>query len=106
MQDIGDEVAAYKAQFAYDPSSVSGLTSTSRANSFGAITPQWVQGVTTSTGQQPYAPGGSANTGVGPLNVNSTREDFIRAYPNNPAMRNLPQNFSIKSIPNAIYRGQ
>lgn len=106
LQDVGDEVAAYQAQFAYDPKSVSGLTSTSRANSFGAITPQWVQGVTTSTGEQPYAPGGSANTGTAPLNVNSTRADFIRAYPNNPAMQNLPQNFSIKSIPNAKYRGQ
>lgn len=89
----------------YNPS-VTGLTSTSRANSFSAITPQWVQGVTISTGQQPYARGGSANTGTGPLNVNSTRADFINAYPNNPAMRNLPKNFNIKSIPNAVYRGQ
>lgn len=104
LQDVGDEVFAYQAQFAYDPSSISGLTSISKANSFGAITPQWVQGITTSTGQQPYAPGGYANTAVGPLNVNSKKADFIRAYPNNPAMRNLPQNFSIKSIPTAIYK--
>ncbi len=99
LQDVYDEVAAYKAQFAYDPSSV-------KASSFDAITPQWVQGIVTSTGDKLYAPGGSANTGVAPLNVNSKRADFLRAYPNNPAIQRLPKNFSVKSIPNLIYKEQ
>jgi uncharacterized protein (DUF2235 family) len=103
-QDLGDEAAAYKAQFAYSPSSVSGLTSTSVANSFASITQAWVQGITTSTGAQPYAPGGFANTGQGPLNINSTKADFIRAYPNNPALNNLPANFDLKTMPNVIYK--
>jgi RHS repeat-associated protein len=102
-QDLGDEVGAYKAQFAYSPSSVSGLTSTSTANSFGSITTDWVKGITTSTGATPYAPGGFANTGQCPLNINSTKADFIRAYPNNPSVKSLPANFNLKALPNIIY---
>ena len=101
-QDIYDEISAYKAQFAYDPSSVSRLPSTSAANSFGAITPQWVQGL---AGGTLYGPGGSANTGISPLNINSTRPDFIKAYPNNPAMKSLPANFMLKkSYPSIYYK--
>jgi RHS repeat-associated protein len=101
-QDIHDEVSAYKAQYAYDPSTVSGLTSTSYANSFGAITTSWVQGL---AGGTLYAPGGTANTGIGPLNINSTRTDFINAYPSNPAMKTLPASFILKtSYPNIYYK--
>lgn len=101
-QDIHDEVSAYKAQYAYDPSSISGLPSTSYANSFGTITTSWVQGL---AGGTLYAPGGTANTGVGPININSTRADFINAYPNNPAMRTLPANFILKnSYPNIYFK--
>lgn len=101
-QDVTDEVAAYKAQFAYSPSSVSGLTSTSVANSFGSITSSWVQGL---AGGTLYVPGGSANTGISPLNINSTRADFIKAYPNNAALKTLPINFILKkSYPNIYYK--
>lgn len=101
-QDVYDEVAAYKSQYAYDPSSVSGLPSTSVANSFGSITPTWVQDL---AGGTLYAPGGKANTGTGPLNINSTRADFINAYPNNPAVKTLPANFVLKtSYPNIYYK--
>ena len=101
--DIQDEVAGYKAQFAYDPSSVSGLTSTAGvANSFSGITSQWVQGL---AGGTLYVPGGTANTGVSPLNINSTRSDFIKAFPNNPAIRSLPANFVLKkSYPSIYYK--
>lgn len=101
-QDVYDEVSAYKSQFAYDPSSVSGLPSTSVANSFGSITPSWVQGL---AGGTLYVPGGTANTGVGPLNINSTRADFINAYPGNPAIKTLPASFVLKtSYPNIYYK--
>lgn len=100
VQDVIDEANAYKAQFGYDPSSVA------TAKSFGAITPEWVQGVTTSIGDKPYAPGGSANTATSPVNINSTKADFIRAYPHIPGMRDLPDNFSIKTTPNAVYKKQ
>ncbi len=62
--DVLDEVSAYKAQFGYDPSSVSGLTSSSMLKSFGGITTSWVQGINKSDGSKIYAPGGSANTGI------------------------------------------
>ena len=99
-QDVYDEVAAYKAQFAYNPSSVSGLTSTSVANSFGTITSSWVQGL---AGGTLYAPGGTANIGISPLNINSTRADFIRAYPGNAAIKSLPTGFILKTSYKNIY---
>ena len=101
-QDVTDEVAAYKAQFAYSPSSVSGLTSTSVANSFGSITASWVQGL---AGGTLYVPGGLANTGVSPLNINSTKADFMKAFPNNATLKSLPTNFILKeSYPNIYYK--
>lgn len=98
-QDVYDEVAAYKAQFAYDPKSVSELKSTSVANSFNAITPKWVQGIQEKpSGNRPYAVGGSANTGVSPVNINSGRADLIRAYPLAfGQLVGLPLNFSLNS---------
>ena len=96
-QDIGDEVSAYKAQYIYDSTSVSGLPSTSgtRVNSANDITPAWVQGL---DGGTLYNPGGRANTAVSPLNVNSTKNDIIKAYPDNAAnLSRLPNNFVIKN---------
>jgi hypothetical protein len=104
-QDVNDETSAYKSQFAYDPSSVSGLKSSSVANSFNSITSSWVQGITTSTGDKLYAPGGTNNTGVSPVNINSGRADLIRAYPNlTGQLQSLPANFTLKSIPGLYYK--
>ena len=109
-QDVFDEISGYKAQFAYDPSSVSGLTSTSVANSFGSITASWVQGLVGGNiyvpiGSPNYVPGVSTNTGVGPLNINSTRADFINAYPNYPGFKMLPASYVLKtSYPNIYYK--
>ena len=105
LQDIYDETAAYKAQFGYSPSSVSGLTSTSVADSFGAITPAWVQGLKDATGSTPYAVGGSANTGLIPVNINSTRDALIQAYPwNAAAFRGLPANYNIRTLQGIYYK--
>lgn len=79
-QDLWDEAAAYKAQFAYDPSSISRVKSSSVAKSFRDITPAWVKNIE-SDGQKIYAPGGSANTGQAPIDINSTRGDYMKAYP-------------------------
>jgi hypothetical protein len=100
-QDVYDEVSAYKAQFAYSPSSVSGLISTSVANSFRTITPSWVQGLASGTF---YVPGGYANTGLAPLNINSTRADFMKAFPNDPNAILLPANFILRNSPNVYYK--
>ncbi len=53
VSDVGDERNAYKAQFAYDPPSVSAdLTSISSATSFEMITAEWVQGIKTVAGDK------------------------------------------------------
>lgn len=99
-QDVYDEVAGYKAQWAYDPASVGGL------NSSNQITPSWVQGITEPGGNQPYKPGGTANTGISPVNVNSSRNDLIKAYPHQKsALQGLPANATLKSaIPTMYYK--
>ena len=105
LQDVYDETAAYKAQFGYSPSSVSGLTSTSVANSFSEITPAWVQGLKDATGSMPYAEGGSANTGLIPVNINSTRDALIQAYPWKAAeLRQLPENYNLRTLQGVYYK--
>lgn len=79
-QDVYDEIAAYRAQYAYDPSSVSGLPSSSAVRSSADITPGWVQGIV-HNGERIYNPGTRINTGLSPVNINSTRADLMRAYP-------------------------
>ena len=105
LQDVGDEVAAYKAQFGFKPSSVSGLNSNSKADSFSKITASWVQNITTSTGDKIYAPGGTSNTGVSPVNINSSRDDFIKSYPHAAgALRGLPASWTAKDLKGIIYK--
>ena len=99
-QDVFDEVAGYKAQYAYDPSSVSGLTSNSSISSSSDISVSWLQNLTKSDNSKPYSQGGSANTGISPVNVNSNAADLNKAYPN----ANLSADFTLKSIPTFIYK--
>ena len=104
LQDVYDEVAAYKAQFGFSPSSVTGLSSTSVANSFDAITPAWVQGLKDASGNMPYAVRGPANTGLIPVNINSTKGDLIKAYPWVTGLNYLPANYNIKNTPGIYYK--
>lgn len=95
--DIGDEISAYKAQYFYEPSEVSGLPSTSgtTVKSASDITSGWVQGL---DGGNLYNPGGNANTAITPININSTKTDLINAYPHNATLLNtLPSNFTLKN---------
>jgi len=95
--------ATAETQFGYSPSSVSGLTSTSVANSFSEITPAWVQGLKDATGSMPYVEGGSTNIGLVPVNVNPTREDLIQAHPWKAALvRQLPENYNIRTLLRSI----
>jgi len=101
-QDLFDEVAAYKAQFAYDPGSVSGLTSSSVANSaiLGTISSTWVKDIKTSTGATPYS-----NHGIVPVNINSSGNTLINAYPHAAdALKGLPSSYTLKSISTIIYK--
>ncbi|MFC4818029.1 hypothetical protein [Flavobacterium sp. GCM10023249] len=63
-----------------------------------------LQNVSDSSGNKIYAPGGDSNTGIAPLNTNSTKADILRAYPNNPALQSLPNNFTYKSISTLKYK--
>lgn len=98
-QDVFDEVNAYKAQYAYDPSSVSSLNSTSVANSFNTISDTWVKGL---LGGNYYVPGGKANTGLVPLNIYSTKNDIVKAF---PGIGNIPFDYTYKdSFKNIYYK--
>ena len=104
FQDVYDEMAAYKAQFAYSPSSVSSLVSVSTANSFDAITPSWVQGVLF-RGNAIYAPGGRNNTGIRPVGVNSTIKDLMQAYPwIASSFRGLPVDLKAYNLPKLYFK--
>lgn len=96
--DLHDEVAAYQAQFAYDPDSVSGLRSTSIANSFDTITPNWVKGIVDAKGRYPYL-----KHGLDPVNINTTRYDLIDAYPW-VNFRMFAPSFSLKTDKNTYYK--
>ena len=102
LQDVYDEAAAYKAQFGFSPSSVTAISSTSVADAFGAITPTWVQGIVDPSGSMLYAAGGSANTGLIPVNINSTKENLIKAYPWINGLNALPAD--IRKIPGIYYK--
>ena len=104
LQDLGDEASAYSAQYAFKPKSVSGLTSTLSINSISDITNAWVQGIQTSTGATPYGLGGIANTGITPINMNSTRADLVRAYPGNSAISNFPVNLNLRTQPTIYFK--
>ena len=103
-QDVFDEVAAYRAQYAYDPTSVAGLTSSSAIRSAADINPAWVQGIV-HNGTYPYAPGGITNTGIAPIGVNSNREALIRAYPHlRQTLLSMPANATLRSLPSIYYK--
>ncbi len=104
FQDVYDEIAAYKAQFAYSPSSVSSLISVSTANSFEAITPNWIHGILL-RGNAIYAPGGSANTGIKAVGINSTVNDLRQAYPwLGTSSFGLPGGLVVRSLPKLYYK--
>ena len=105
-QDIFDEVEAYRAQFAYNPLSVSGLSSLEGvANSFNSITTKWIQGIQERDGNLPYISGGTANTGIDPVNINTTRDGLIKAYPHlRNSLKGQSADYTIRSSPGVYYK--
>lgn len=81
LQDIYDEVAAYKAQFSFSPSSVSGLVSGQHINNLSDITPSWVRSIMVGEDKF-YTPNGTNKTGVISVDIYSSPEQLNRAYPN------------------------
>jgi hypothetical protein len=105
LDDVNDEVAAYKAEYAYSPKDISGLTSSSVANSFQTITPEWVQGLTDPKGEKLYALGGGNTMGITSVNIHSTRDQLIDAYPNlSSSFSALPATWTPMQSPSLIYK--
>ncbi len=105
LQDVFDETAAYKAQYAFNPGSLSSINSASKPNSINDITSSWVQTVRDWSGTLLYAPGGVNNTGLIPVNINSTRNTLIEAYPwIATSLQNQPDDFNARSIIGIYYK--
>jgi hypothetical protein len=52
----------------------------------------------------PYAEG-SANTGLIPVKINSTRDALIQAYPWKAAeLRQLPENYNLRTLQEVYYK--
>jgi|GEM_PF-3947061 len=103
--DYGDEVEAYRAQFAFDRASVCNLNSSSEAKSFRKITEDWVKDLTIGN-DTPYKPGGFANIASVHVNVDSRVRDLKKAYPNNKIFINLDDTFPASQFGNIIYKGK
>lgn len=75
--DLQDEVAAYQAQYAFSPSSVSGLQSSSSVSSMSDVTSSW--GIyNPATGQYPYQ---AQHIGLILVNTTSPVSTLQQAYP-------------------------
>lgn len=57
-QDVYDEMSAYRSQYAFRPSSVKGLPSSSRVTNYHDVDAKWVQGLVGPNNVKGYAPGG------------------------------------------------
>jgi len=69
------------------------------------IMTSWVQGIAKSDGSKIYAPGGSENTGIFPININTNRDGLIKAYPHQKSgLSTLPASFTLKDIPTIYYK--
>ena len=78
--DTYDEVAAYKAQYAYDPGSFKGLNPLIAVNSMSDINSLWVQGIE-KNGIKIYAPGSNKYIGEKRVNINSRSRKLQQSYP-------------------------
>lgn len=83
--DFNDELNAYKAQYAFDPSSISQLPDyNGRANSLRDMTVEWLLGLsdsTDTTGRRIYQPNGKEGIAMHPVNIYSNANAIRAAYP-------------------------
>lgn len=93
--DFEDEIEAYQAQFAYDSSSVSGLTNLyySKVVSPDSITVIWLLGLVDSSGNQIYKPNGRDGIAAQPINIYSDKKAMKAAYPFAPGVDELEDNY-------------
>ncbi len=88
--DYEDEVAAYKAQYSYDPATVE------TAHSFEDINTLWVMNLDLN-GAHIYAVGSSANIALIPIKVNSTKDLLTYAYPRDTVLAKFAPSYTLES---------
>ena len=81
LQDLFDEVSAYKAQYAFNPDFFNQHISKTSNGSFTikSINSEWVKSLKFN-GEYIY-PKKESNLGLTPIRIDSNREDFMLAYP-------------------------
>jgi hypothetical protein len=102
LQDLHDETDAYKAQYAYDPASITGLKSNTVARSMEDITPQWVANLQSKEGEKTYR-----DHGLIRVNINSSKATLLMAYPQlENQFKTWADNYTMKEVPNVVYKQQ
>lgn len=102
LQDLYDEAEAYKAQFSYDPSSVSALKSNSVARSLAEITPQWVENLQSPDGEKTYRDHSRIR-----VNIHSGKAALLLAYPQlESQFKEWSDTWTMKEAPNIVYKRQ
>ena len=96
-QDIHDEVAAYKAQYAYK-------IFDNRIN-YNDITAEYVQSIKDANGDYPYGYNGRFNTGISTVNINSDKVQLLEAYPWNANVISMfPPEYRLRFNNNVYYK--
>lgn len=101
LQDLYDETEAYKAQFAYEPASVTALISNSGIRSLDDITPQWVENLRAEEGEeQTYREHSRIR-----VNIHSDKAVLLEAYPQLAAhFKGWADHYTMKDVPNMVYK--
>lgn len=103
--DVYDEVAAYKAQYAFSPISVDNLAPDVKIHAESEITVPWLRAIRHPvTGQAIYGENSDSSLGLISVNIHSSRQELEKAYPWNAAKwRIFPDAVSLKDILNLHY---
>ena len=99
--DLDNELEAYRAQFAYDHSSVTDLPDkTTHPASLDAITTQWLLALTNADGYHLlYMPNGREGIAAQPINIFSTKKDMEAAYPLALCLKRLSSDYVLGNDP-------
>lgn len=100
LQDLYDEADAYKAQYAYDPATITDLKSNTVARTMEDITPQWVANLRSKKGEKIYREHGLIR-----VNINSPKATLLMAYPQlENQFKTWADNCTMKEVPNVVYK--
>jgi len=100
LADLVDETEAYKAQFAYDPSSIASLRGATIARSVEAITNDWVASLQSAEGERTYREHSRIR-----VNINSPKSILLKAYPQlESQFSTWADSWTMKQVPNTIYK--